>query len=235
MPCRMQVHVLLFVLLTTTAETLPAGIIAGRKTTADSCSNDSLSFPQNNMKKKGRHRHPTRTGSRWVVCRNGYWHIQSLNWRKLRWLELSRQTFLSTKIIRSYECKCPQIILILRCVRWFYLTLCPQRKQDLLNVNRCFGGKYHLHLHGGNQLINCEISDCCHLLWSVCWPTFGGINHLLLYVGSLLGWFSTLNIELIRSSETSVYVPSTRRYIPEDGNVRNYSCKNLKSYKIYRS
>jgi hypothetical protein len=29
-------------------------------------------------------------------------------------------------------------------------------------------------------------------------------------------------MEVIRSSATSVHIQTTRRYIPEDGNVRNY-------------
>jgi hypothetical protein len=32
--------------------------------------------------------------------------------------------------------------------------------------------------------------------------------------------FSTLKMEMISSSETSVHIPTTRRYIPEDGNIR---------------
>jgi hypothetical protein len=38
----------------------------------------------------------------------------------------------------------------------------------------------------------------------------------LLHAGLLLYWFSTLKMEVICSSETSVYIRTTRRYIPED-------------------
>jgi hypothetical protein len=42
--------------------------------------------------------------------------------------------------------------------------------------------------------------------------------------------FSTLKIEAIRSSETSVYFTgSTRRHIPEDGILHSHRCENLKS------
>jgi hypothetical protein len=37
------------------------------------------------------------------------------------------------------------------------------------------------------------------------------------HAGSSLADFSTLTMEAIRSSETSVYISSTRRHIPEDG------------------
>jgi hypothetical protein len=71
--------------------------------------------------------------------------------------------------------------------------------------------------------------ECCHLLgyravWSVCEPTFFGgtfrlhlqgrksaeqetsVQQLAKHTGALLGWFSTLMMEVIRSSETSVHV-----------------------------
>jgi hypothetical protein len=35
----------------------------------------------------------------------------------------------------------------------------------------------------------------------------------------LLGWFLALNMEVTRCSETSVRIRTTRRYIPEDGNI----------------
>jgi hypothetical protein len=54
----------------------------------------------------------------------------------------------------------------------------------------------------------------------------------LLQVGFLLCWFSTQKTEVISSSETSVQVPTTRRYVLEDGNIHNYRCENLKSYII---
>jgi hypothetical protein len=36
--------------------------------------------------------------------------------------------------------------------------------------------------------------------------------------------------EMMLSFETSVLVRTTLRYIPEDGNFRNYRCENLKFY-----
>jgi hypothetical protein len=41
------------------------------------------------------------------------------------------------------------------------------------------------------------------------------------FLGLLLGWFSTLKVEVICSSETSVNVRTAWRYIPEYGNIRN--------------
>jgi hypothetical protein len=37
-------------------------------------------------------------------------------------------------------------------------------------------------------------------------------------------------MEVIRSYETPVQKPTTRRYIPKDGKIHNYRCENLKSY-----
>jgi hypothetical protein len=37
-------------------------------------------------------------------------------------------------------------------------------------------------------------------------------------------------MEMIRSFETQVHTRTTRRYIPEDGNMDKYRCENLKSY-----
>jgi hypothetical protein len=44
---------------------------------------------------------------------------------------------------------------------------------------------------------------------------------------------STLKMETICSSETSVVTQrTTRRYIPEDGTLHNHRCENLKSYTL---
>jgi hypothetical protein len=59
-------------------------------------------------------------------------------------------------------------------------------------VNRRFGRTYHLHLQDKKQPTKNH-------------PSAGR---------------STLYMGLIRSSETSVYIRITRRYIPEDGNIR---------------
>jgi hypothetical protein len=43
---------------------------------------------------------------------------------------------------------------------------------------------------------------------------------------------STLKMDVIRSSETSDHIRTTWRYIPEDGNIHNYLCENLKFYNL---
>jgi hypothetical protein len=58
-------------------------------------------------------------------------------------------------------------------------------------VNRSFGGTYRLHLQGSLQ------------------PPA--------HAGSSLADFSTMKIEAISSSKTSIYIIYTRRHIPEDG------------------
>jgi hypothetical protein len=68
-------------------------------------------------------------------------------------------------------------------------------------MNRRFGGTYRLY-------------DC----------------YLLALVPSLAD-FSTLKMEAIRSSETSVhFTGSTRPHILEDGILHSHRCENLKSY-----
>jgi hypothetical protein len=72
-----------------------------------------------------------------------------------------------------------------------------------------------------------KIYKCCHVLgysaaWSVCEATLQAVF--------FLGWLSTLKMEPISSSQTSDHI---RRYIPEDGNILNYRCENLKSYTDY--
>jgi hypothetical protein len=44
---------------------------------------------------------------------------------------------------------------------------------------------------------------------------------------------STLKMEAIRSSETSVYIKPTRYHIPEDGILHSHRCENLRSYIRY--
>jgi hypothetical protein len=53
------------------------------------------------------------------------------------------------------------------------------------------------------------------------------------HAGSSLADFSTLKMEAISSSETSVHTRSTRRHIPEDGILHSHRRENLKSYNIY--
>jgi hypothetical protein len=53
------------------------------------------------------------------------------------------------------------------------------------------------------------------------------------HAGSSLADFSTLKMEAIRSSETSVhFTGSTRRHIPEDGILHSNRCENLKSHMV---
>jgi hypothetical protein len=56
------------------------------------------------------------------------------------------------------------------------------------------------------------------------------------HASSSLEDFSTLKMEAIRSSETSVHTISTRRHIPGDGILNSRHCENLKPYTgIYLS
>jgi hypothetical protein len=45
-----------------------------------------------------------------------------------------------------------------------------------------------------------------------------------------LPYSSTVKIEVISSSETSIYSQNYMAYIPEDRNLYNQYCENLKSY-----
>jgi hypothetical protein len=51
------------------------------------------------------------------------------------------------------------------------------------------------------------------------------------HAGSSRADFSTLKMEAIRSSETSVHRSSIQRHIPEDGILHSHRCENLKSYR----
>jgi hypothetical protein len=54
--------------------------------------------------------------------------------------------------------------------------------------------------------------------------------------GSGLAYYSTLKMEAICSSETSVDSQWTIwRYIPEDGTIHKHRCENLKSYRVLAS
>jgi hypothetical protein len=50
------------------------------------------------------------------------------------------------------------------------------------------------------------------------------------HAGSSLTDFSTMKMEAIFSSETSVQTISTRPHIPEDHILHSHSCENLESY-----
>jgi hypothetical protein len=57
----------------------------------------------------------------------------------------------------------------------------------------------------------------------------------LLSASILLGLFLTPKMEVIRFSETSVHILTTRCYIPDNGNVHNYCCEYLKNYEIFHN
>jgi hypothetical protein len=50
---------------------------------------------------------------------------------------------------------------------------------------------------------------------------------------SCSAWFSTLKMEIICSSETSVNIRTTLSYIPEDSTICSYSCDIFKSYRRF--
>jgi hypothetical protein len=77
-------------------------------------------------------------------------------------------------------------------------------------VNRRFEGTYRLHL---------QTAD-----WQ---PP--------VHAGSSLADFSTLKMESIRSSRTSVYTISTRPHIPKDGILHSHHREDLISYKFQNS
>jgi hypothetical protein len=79
-------------------------------------------------------------------------------------------------------------------------------------VNLRFGGKYRLILQGR------KIRE-----------RGTSVSRWLRTAGSSLADFSTLKIEAILSSETSVHARPTRRYIPEDGIPHSNRRENLKS------
>jgi hypothetical protein len=77
-------------------------------------------------------------------------------------------------------------------------------------VNRRFGGTYRLHLH----------------------QSAFNVSHGRFACGLSCNFPSTLKMEAIRSSETSVNTLSTRRHIPEDCILHSHRRDNLKSYII---
>jgi hypothetical protein len=80
-----------------------------------------------------------------------------------------------------------------------------------LSINRRVGETYRLHLQGRKNKFSKKLA--------------------LKQMESRT--FSTLKIETICSSETSVVTQrTTRRYIPDDGTLHNHRCENLKSYTI---
>jgi hypothetical protein len=53
------------------------------------------------------------------------------------------------------------------------------------------------------------------------------------HAGSSLADFSTLKMETIRSSETSVHTRAARRHIRKDGILYSHRRENLRSYKVH--
>jgi hypothetical protein len=74
-------------------------------------------------------------------------------------------------------------------------------------VTRCFGGTYRLHLQG--RKIHERGTNVSSLQPSA-------------HAGSTLADFSTIKVEAIRSSETSVHTRSTRRHFPEYGILQRF-------------
>jgi hypothetical protein len=96
-------------------------------------------------------------------------------------------------------------------------------------VNRRFGGKYRLYFQG--RKIHEPGTSVSRWL-----QTEPPVENIQLYKDRKVGWlslqppthagsslteFSTLKMEAIRSSETSVHTRSTRRHNPEDGILHN--------------
>jgi protein tyrosine phosphatase len=87
-----------------------------------------------------------------------------------------------------------------------------------------------LGFHGG------DYEECrflgCYAVWLLLQPAFlRSVLQMIVTVNVLSSLsLSTLMMEAICSSETSVYIWTTRRYIPEDGNIQNYRYENIKSY-----
>jgi hypothetical protein len=75
------------------------------------------------------------------------------------------------------------------------------------------------------------IWNCVDLVW-----TDVSEEHISIFrvepahAGSSLADFSTLKIEAIHSSETSVHIRSTQRHIPEDDILHSNLCETLRSY-----
>jgi hypothetical protein len=66
--------------------------------------------------------------------------------------------------------------------------------------------------------------------WPSAWLVRHRDNFTSAHAISLLADFSTLKMEAIISSKTSVHTRSTRRHIPEDGIIHSHRRENLKSY-----
>jgi hypothetical protein len=80
-------------------------------------------------------------------------------------------------------------------------------------VNWRFAGKYHFHLQGKESAE--EETSVQQILPS----------HLRSPVSRLI---FILKMEVILSCETSFHIRTSRYYSPEDGNIHNYRCENIK-------
>jgi hypothetical protein len=81
-----------------------------------------------------------------------------------------------------------------------------------------------------------DLCICSQKLWPL--DHIGGHTHTkllatCLLAGSCWNYFSTLKMEVICSSETSVATQqTTRHHIPEDDTLHNHRCENLKSHVV---
>jgi hypothetical protein len=86
-----------------------------------------------------------------------------------------------------------------------------------LKLNKSFGRTYHLHLQDR------RLNRAKYQLFLL--PAFTLV--------SCSAYSSTLKMELIFSSETSVdFQRTTRHYIPENNTLYNHCCEHLKSYTV---
>jgi hypothetical protein len=96
--------------------------------------------------------------------------------------------------------------VVMKSIIFWVMTPC-----SLFSCNRRFGGIYRLHLQGRRN--NSASKQVCLLAEPVS---------------------STLKMEAIYSSETSVATQQTIRHIPEDDTLHNHRCENLKSYEVFK-
>jgi hypothetical protein len=78
--------------------------------------------------------------------------------------------------------------------------------------------------------VGLEVLTAVAMNVTVCWST---APNQLLHYGLLLSWFSSLEMEVIRCSETSVHIRTALFHISEDGNIRgNEPSRSLKISRI---
>jgi hypothetical protein len=103
-----------------------------------------------------------------------------------------------------------KISFVLKSIIFWDMTPCSP-----LGFNRRFGGTYRLHLQGQRNRFSKPASKHVESR-AFCW-----------FAEPIS---STLKMEAICSSETSVQTQrTTRRHIPEDYTLHNHRCENLKS------